>query len=498
MHMGEHCFQTFFAGSGSNSRQSTVGRRQSQSTVSVVSSSRQFQSSVRSRRQRLLESRANVPYAIHCRISCLRDVRGCVGAFTERAASSLDRRRRRCHHAAGDARGHASVRRGRAHEAVEVRASGGAASRGYGDRADRQPGGEGAPRVRAQGGGCRDRRDRGVRHGTAQGRRRGAVALRVADGHRAHRQPSGARRRTRSARSGRRRHARRSRSISRPHLPPPPPRRSSARRSSRSVASRRARTSRRSSAGPRRRRRGRAGARRGRSSGRAIPPRCRTCSNLAVDSSADVRFWAVRGLAPAARHRGGRSISRRRRHGCATRCAIPIAASAPKRSARSGSTTTTRRSVWCSRRSTRPDTWLSVSAAEALGRFKARADVVVPRLVAAAAPARPTALRMTALHAAGRAGARTPRPRPRRARSRRRAVVARTTAASGAAEARRAGPRAARRPGRGPGDEGSGSAARRPGRRGPRRRRDPTPTIAASSNGGSCPTTTARRSRARC
>ena len=44
-----------------------------------------------------------------------------------------------------------------------------------------------------------------------------------------------------------------------------------------------------------------------------------------------------------------------------------------------------------------PDSWLSVSAAESLGRFKARADVVVPRLVAATAPARPTSLRMSAL-----------------------------------------------------------------------------------------------------
>ena len=44
-----------------------------------------------------------------------------------------------------------------------------------------------------------------------------------------------------------------------------------------------------------------------------------------------------------------------------------------------------------------PDTWLSVSAAEGLGRFKSRADVVVPRLIAASAATRPTALRITAL-----------------------------------------------------------------------------------------------------
>jgi cyclophilin family peptidyl-prolyl cis-trans isomerase len=44
-----------------------------------------------------------------------------------------------------------------------------------------------------------------------------------------------------------------------------------------------------------------------------------------------------------------------------------------------------------------PDTWLSVSAAEALGSKAARADVVVPQLVAAAAETRPLALRITAL-----------------------------------------------------------------------------------------------------
>jgi peptidyl-prolyl cis-trans isomerase B (cyclophilin B) len=44
-----------------------------------------------------------------------------------------------------------------------------------------------------------------------------------------------------------------------------------------------------------------------------------------------------------------------------------------------------------------PDRWLSVSAAEAMGRFTSRKDVVVPKLVAAVAAARPLALRITAL-----------------------------------------------------------------------------------------------------
>jgi cyclophilin family peptidyl-prolyl cis-trans isomerase len=44
-----------------------------------------------------------------------------------------------------------------------------------------------------------------------------------------------------------------------------------------------------------------------------------------------------------------------------------------------------------------PDSWLSVSAAEAMGRFQKRADVVVPKLLEAAAPSRPLSLRLTAL-----------------------------------------------------------------------------------------------------
>jgi len=46
-----------------------------------------------------------------------------------------------------------------------------------------------------------------------------------------------------------------------------------------------------------------------------------------------------------------------------------------------------------------PDTWLSVSAAEVLGRKVARAAVVVPKLVAAAGAEKPIALRVTALAA---------------------------------------------------------------------------------------------------
>jgi cyclophilin family peptidyl-prolyl cis-trans isomerase len=44
-----------------------------------------------------------------------------------------------------------------------------------------------------------------------------------------------------------------------------------------------------------------------------------------------------------------------------------------------------------------PDAWLSVSAAEGMGRFKTRADAVVPRLAAATAAGKPISLRVTAL-----------------------------------------------------------------------------------------------------
>ncbi len=44
-----------------------------------------------------------------------------------------------------------------------------------------------------------------------------------------------------------------------------------------------------------------------------------------------------------------------------------------------------------------PDTWLSVSVAESLGRFTDRAAVVVPALVAASAASKPLSLRITAL-----------------------------------------------------------------------------------------------------
>ena len=44
-----------------------------------------------------------------------------------------------------------------------------------------------------------------------------------------------------------------------------------------------------------------------------------------------------------------------------------------------------------------PDAWFSTSAAEAMGRFKSRSETVVPRLIAASAKERPLALRISSL-----------------------------------------------------------------------------------------------------
>ncbi len=124
----------------------------------------------------------------------------------------------------------------------------------------------------------------------------------------------------------------------------------------------------------------------------AAPHLLRLCD----DPSAEVRFWAVRGLAPAvvtastiepavasARLRKGLSDSDRRVRTEALRALVQYDDDESFAAALAALDS--------------PDTWLSVSAAEGMGRFKGRADVVVPRLVAAAAAGKPTSLRVTAL-----------------------------------------------------------------------------------------------------
>ena len=120
---------------------------------------------------------------------------------------------------------------------------------------------------------------------------------------------------------------------------------------------------------------------------------------LSRDPSADVRSWAVRGLivhpnvdpAPAAARlrEAVRDADRRVRaealrtlgmHDDEASLEVLVAALDDK------------------------DSWISVSAAEGLARQTKRADIVVPRLAAAAAAGRPLALRLTARQSLGRLG----------------------------------------------------------------------------------------------
>lgn len=132
---------------------------------------------------------------------------------------------------------------------------------------------------------------------------------------------------------------------------------------------------------------------------------------LSKDSSGDVRFWAVRGLVPPSPSGAGRAGAP----------GGSVAAPAPEFD-RAAASARLRDAVRDPDRRVRtealralaqydddasfgvviaaldsPDTWLSLSAAEAMARFQSRADVIVPRLVAAAAPSKPLALRITAL-----------------------------------------------------------------------------------------------------
>jgi peptidylprolyl isomerase len=117
---------------------------------------------------------------------------------------------------------------------------------------------------------------------------------------------------------------------------------------------------------------------------------------LCDDASAEVRFWAMRGLAPAvvsastaepaaasARLRKELGDSDRRVRTEALRALVQYDDDASFAASLSALDS--------------PDTWLSVSAAEGMGRFKTRADAIVPRLVAATAAGKPTSLRVTAL-----------------------------------------------------------------------------------------------------
>jgi len=117
---------------------------------------------------------------------------------------------------------------------------------------------------------------------------------------------------------------------------------------------------------------------------------------LASDPSPEVRFWSVRGLVPAVVDQAGLD-----RGPIAAR--LRDASNDPDRRVR---TEAMRALVQYDDDASfdvvlagldSPDTWISVSVAEAIGRFQTRADKIVPKLVAASAASRPSALRITAL-----------------------------------------------------------------------------------------------------
>jgi peptidylprolyl isomerase len=120
---------------------------------------------------------------------------------------------------------------------------------------------------------------------------------------------------------------------------------------------------------------------------------------LSQDPSPDVRFWAVRGLAPAL-------VDEAKAEGIDRGVASARLRAAVKDSDRRVRTEALRAlGAYDDDASFEvvlaalddPDTWMSVSAAESLGRFKDRIAALAPRLGAAAAPGKPVALRLTAL-----------------------------------------------------------------------------------------------------
>lgn len=117
---------------------------------------------------------------------------------------------------------------------------------------------------------------------------------------------------------------------------------------------------------------------------------------MSANASPEVRFWAVRGLAPAIVDQS--TVPRK---DAAAR--LRQAANDPDRRVRTeairaltaydddASFDVVMNALASS------DTWLSVSAAEALGRFQQRTGVVVPALIAAGAETRPLSVRLSAL-----------------------------------------------------------------------------------------------------
>ena len=117
---------------------------------------------------------------------------------------------------------------------------------------------------------------------------------------------------------------------------------------------------------------------------------------LSADPSPDVRFWAVRGLVPDRVKESGldaAKASARLRE--AVRDTDRRVRTEALRVLGNYDDDESLRVVLEALESN--DSWMSVSAAESLTRFQSRGAVVVPRLVAAAGPARSVSLRITAL-----------------------------------------------------------------------------------------------------
>src|SRR5258705_3441630 len=117
---------------------------------------------------------------------------------------------------------------------------------------------------------------------------------------------------------------------------------------------------------------------------------------MSQDKSPEVRFWAVRGLVAAAADAA--KIDR-----AVTSARLRAAVQDPDRRVRTealralaGYDDDESFAVLLAALDS-AGTWLSVSAAEVMGRFASRKDVVVPKLVTAVAPEKPLALRLTAL-----------------------------------------------------------------------------------------------------
>lgn len=117
---------------------------------------------------------------------------------------------------------------------------------------------------------------------------------------------------------------------------------------------------------------------------------------LTQDKSPEVRFWAVRGLSPA-------TVDAAKMDRAVASARLRDAVKDPDRRVRTealralGAYDDDASFAVVLAALESSDTWLSVSAAEAMGRLASRKDLVIPKLMAAVAPGKPLALRITAL-----------------------------------------------------------------------------------------------------